>query len=119
MNAINSYLAAYLKTMALWKVPFEVSQVCTRFGLTNFIESGPEDAPPLILLPGLCASATIWYPNVGELSREFRTLAIDVVGDAGKSRSEAPPRNRLDYAVWLIDLLNVLGIDQAYFAVLS
>jgi pimeloyl-ACP methyl ester carboxylesterase len=113
------YLAAYDAALALWPVPYESLFVPTRFGATHLVASGPQDAPPLLLLHGLGTSATMWYPNVGELSRHFRTYAVDIVGQPGKSEVRRPLRSREDCAQWLLDVFCALGIVRARLVGLS
>ncbi|KAF5422297.1 MAG: Pimeloyl-ACP methyl ester carboxylesterase, partial [Candidatus Methanocomedens sp.] len=86
------YLAAYDATLALWSVPYESLDVPTRFGSTHIIISGPKDAPPLVLLHGANDSATVWYPNIADLSRNYRTYALDTIGDVGKSVASHLPQ---------------------------
>ena len=79
------YFAAYDATLALWPVPVFAFDLPTRFGSTHVNACGPEDAPPLLLLPGQAVSSTVWHPNVAELSRTWRLYALDIIGDMGKS----------------------------------
>lgn len=113
------YYAAYDKVLALWDVPYECQLVATRFGATHVIASGPKAAPPLILLHGITTSSTMWYPNIAELSRDFRTFAVDVIGDAGKSVPRHRPKDPCEHAQWLLDVFNELHIEQADVAGLS
>ena len=113
------YLPAYDAALALWPVPYESLFVQSRFGTTHLIASGPADAPPLLLLHGLGTSATMWYPNVGEFSQRFRTYAIDIVGQPGKSELLRPLRSRVDCAQWLLDVLAGLGLPQVGLVGLS
>jgi hypothetical protein len=71
------YHAAYNKVLALWGVPYESQHLATRFGATHVLASGPRAAPPLVLLHAMAISSTMWYPNIAELSRDFRTFAVD------------------------------------------
>ena len=105
------YYAAYDKVLALWDVPYECLRVATQFGTTHVIASGPRAAPPLILLHAIAISSTMWYPNIAELSRDFRTFAVDVMGDAGKSVPSHRPKNRREYARWFLDVFNELQIE--------
>jgi len=63
-------------------------------GPTHVIASGPKDAPPLVLLHAATASATQWFPNVKNLSRNYRVYAIDTLGDAGMSKITKAPQNK-------------------------
>ncbi|VVB87202.1 2-succinyl-6-hydroxy-2,4-cyclohexadiene-1-carboxylate synthase [uncultured archaeon] len=107
------YMAAYDAVLALWPVPYESFDIPTRFGKTHIIASGPKGAPPLVLLHATSASSTMWFPNIADLSREYRVYALDVIGDAGKSVVSYPPQNKSDYALWLTDVFNELNITQA------
>jgi len=114
-----TYHAAYDKVLALWDVPYECLRVATQFGTTHVIASGPTAAPPLVLLHAIAISSTMWYPNIADLSRDFRTFAVDVMGDAGKSVPSHRPKNRAEHAQWLLDVFNELHIEQADVAGLS
>lgn len=110
------YRTAYDATLSAWPVPFRSLVVPTRAGRTHVIASGPEDAPPLVLLPMTFISATMWLYNVAALSSCFRVYALDTTGDIGKSAPESPVRSRADIAGWLTDVLDGLGIKSAYMA---
>ncbi len=107
------YRAAYDATLGLWPVPCESLQVQTRFGVIHIITSGPENAPPLFLLHMMSTSATMWFPNVADLSRDYRVYAVDTINDLGKSVPSQPTRNRSASAEWLLDVLDALEIDKA------
>lgn len=113
------YLAAYDRVMAHWPVPFETVNVLTRFGSTHAIVSGPKDAPSLVLLHGNFAGATMWHPNIADLSRLRRVYAFDIIGNLGKSRAIYIPHTRLEYAEWLVEVFCQLGLDQAAIVGLS
>lgn len=118
-QARAGYLAAYDSALELWPVPFEELDVPTRFGSTHLVASGPPDASPLLLLPGNFASATMWYPNAAALSRKHRLLAVDTIGEPGKSAPSRLPASRADYAAWLADLLDGLRLARVDVAGLS
>lgn len=111
-----AYKAAYDATLALWPVPYEDVYVPTRYGRTHIVASGPEDAPPLLLLHAVNNSATEWYGNIGDLSRSRRVYAIDGIGDAGKSAPDRLPQSGREYAEWLTEVLDGLGLTSADIA---
>jgi pimeloyl-ACP methyl ester carboxylesterase len=115
------YFAAYDEALKLWPVPIESFDVPTRFGVTHINASGPKDAPPLILIPGQAVSSTMWYPNVEALSREYRVITIDILGDMGKSIAYQPRpfTQPTDFADWMNDLFDELQIEAAHVAGLS
>ena len=107
------YIAAYDTALSLWPVPYESFYVPTRFGKTHIIASGLKGASPLVLLHATSVSATMWFPNIADLSREFRVYMLDIIGDAGKNVVSYPPKNKSDYALWLTDVFNELNVTQA------
>ena len=113
------YFAAYDATLALWPVPVESFDVPTRFGSTHIHVCGPENAPPLVLLPGQAVSSTMWYPNIAALSRAYRVYALDIIGDMGKSVRTRPITSPLDFGTWLTDVFDELRLARAHVAGLS
>jgi pimeloyl-ACP methyl ester carboxylesterase len=103
----------YDRQLACWPVPFQEQMLDTRYGETHVIACGDEDAPPLVLVHGLAASALVWRPNIAVLSQHFRTYALDNIGDAGKSAPTRPPLHNAAYGEWLVDVLDALHIDHA------
>jgi pimeloyl-ACP methyl ester carboxylesterase len=103
--------------LAHWLVSYETITVPTRYGNTHIIASGRKDAPPIILIHAMGVLSTMWLPNVADLSRNYRTYALDTIGDLGKSRLSNPglyPKNGQAYSQWLVDVYNEIGISQAY-----
>ncbi len=118
-EAKAKYLSSYEASLALWPAGYESLDVSTSFGATHVIASGPKEAPPLVLLHGMGTSATMWFPNVADLSREYRVLALDTIGDCGRSVPKKVPRSRREFAQWLSEVLDRLGVDRAHLAGLS
>jgi pimeloyl-ACP methyl ester carboxylesterase len=108
-----SYRAAYDALLGKWPVAHEELLLSTRFGATHLVASGPADAPPLVLLHAFQATATVWRFNVEGLSRHFRVYAVDVIGQGGKSSSTQRIKSRSDFAEWMSDLFDALGIVRA------
>ncbi|MCY8673045.1 alpha/beta hydrolase [Bacillus haynesii] len=113
------YFQTYDESLALWPIPYKTFYVPTRFGQTHVIESGPEDAPPLVLLHGALFSSTMWYPNIADWSSKYRTYAIDIIGDKNKSIPADLCGTRKGYADWLLDVFNHLGIEKSHIIGLS
>ena len=107
------YMAAYDAALGEWPVPCEALDIPTRLGSTHVLASGPADAPALVLLPSFAGSAVIWRLNVAGLSQHFRTYAVDVIGQPGKSLATRRIRNRRQFAGWFVDLLDGLGVQRA------
>jgi pimeloyl-ACP methyl ester carboxylesterase len=107
------YMAAYDAALDDWPVAYEALDLPTRLGPTHVIASGPPEAPPLVLLPSFAGTAAVWRLNVAGLSRHFRTYAVDVIGQPGKSLASRRIRNRREFAGWLSDLLDGVGVERA------
>jgi pimeloyl-ACP methyl ester carboxylesterase len=99
--------------LAQWPLAHEERVVPTRVGPTHVVISGRADAPPLVLLPSFAGSATAWRLNVAGLGQHFRTFAVDVIGQPGKSLAERRLRDRRDYSEWMSDLLDGLSVARA------
>ena len=55
----------------------------------------------------------MWSSAIAELSRDFRAYAVDQIDDVGKSVPMTIPASRLDYAEWLLDVFDQLGLREA------
>ncbi len=106
-------MAVYEAALARWPVSYEERDVPTRFGQTHAIASGPKDGPPLVLLHGQWSSATMWSTVIAELSRDRRAYALDQIDDVGRSVPTRIPASRADYAAWLADVFDRLGLQSA------
>lgn len=105
--------AAYEEVLRRWPVPAQRLTVPTRLGDTFIVASGAPDRPPLVLLHGSSTNATIWMGDVPVWAEHFRVFAVDVVGEPGGSAPARPPLGSADYADWLDDVFDALGLTQA------
>jgi pimeloyl-ACP methyl ester carboxylesterase len=67
--------------------------------------SGPEGAPPLVLLHGFGATSASWYAMAGELSRAWQVHVVDLIGDAGRSVAASHHSIPVEHADALVRLL--------------
>lgn len=80
-------------------------------GATHVVESGPEGAPPVVLIHGLGTPAQAWGPLAQRLNGAgYRTVAFDLYGRGLSDRPARPHDVRL-YARQVTDLLDEAGID--------
>src|SRR5207302_8885780 len=86
-EAARQVCFAYLDSLAAreWPIASEQRFVPTTDGETFVRISGPEGAPPLVLLHGATATSLMWAPNIAALSAEYRTFAVDQIGEFGRS----------------------------------
>jgi pimeloyl-ACP methyl ester carboxylesterase len=109
----QAVMALYDSILARWPVPYEALTVPTRYGSTFIVASGDVSAPPLVLLHGMSMNSAMWLHDVAELSREHRVLAVDIIGEPGKSAQNHPDWDGPAYAEWFGDVLDGLGVEEA------
>jgi pimeloyl-ACP methyl ester carboxylesterase len=111
--------ALYDEALARLGPGYETRRIGTSLGETHVILAGPEDGPPLVVLPGgnflnpLCLS---WFLPLAE---SFRLYAPDIVGQPGRSARTRPSARGDGHARWLGDVLDGLGLGMALFAGIS
>ena len=111
--------ALYDEALARLGPDCETRRIGTSFGETHVILAGPEDGPPLVVLPGgnflnpLCLS---WFLPLAD---SFRLYAPDIVGQPGRSARTRPSARGDGHARWLGEVLDGLGLGMASFAGIS
>jgi pimeloyl-ACP methyl ester carboxylesterase len=103
------YFAAYDAVLRRWPAAYESRTISTSFGSTQVLISGPEGAPPFVLLHGMSMSATMWWPNIADWSRARRVYAVDTIGDVGRSVATRPLRTQAEYVTWYREVLDGHG----------
>lgn len=103
---------AYLDRIAAkqWTVASETRLVPTGYGATFVRITGSPQSPPLVLLHGAGGSSLMWAPNVPSLSSEFRTFAVDQIGELGRGVCTRPLPLLRDLLTWLNELLDGLNL---------
>tara|TARA_R100001369_G_scaffold91837_1_gene134395 strand:- start:3165 stop:4103 length:939 start_codon:yes stop_codon:yes gene_type:complete len=112
-SAANAaYFEAYDETLKLWNVPFEELYIPTTNGIAHVIVSGPKNADPVVLLHGMNASSTMWYPNIESLTKNHRVFAIDFILEAGKSYLHNDIESVEKVTDWYKEVLFALELDS-------
>ncbi len=106
------YLKFYEKRAEKWPISSENIMVATSYGKTFVRISGPEGAKPLVILPGGASSSLMWIPNIEDLSREYRTYAVDNIYDYGRSVYSKKINNSKDFVNWLNELFDALELGN-------
>jgi hypothetical protein len=106
------YLAVYDSIAREWPVPSDTVTVSTSYGPTFVRVSGPDSAPPLVLLHGAGGSSLQWRPNVEALAKHYRTYAIDNIYDNGRSVYTRKPETAADFVAWLGDSFDALELGD-------
>jgi len=109
----EEYMQAYDRSLSLWDVPYESIRLDTSYGTTHILAAGPKEGRPLLLLNGFGFSATMWYPNVASLAERYRVYAVDVIGEFNRSEAKSHFREKKDYAGWMVEVLDRLGVEKA------
>lgn len=122
--------AAYEEMLGRWPVPARRLTVPTRLGDTFVMASGPRafsernlpgpgaggirsEERSVVLLHGSGTNAAMWIADVAAWAEHFRVYAVDIVGEPGHSAPSRPPLGSGDYAGWLDDVFDGLGLARA------
>ncbi|WP_173967039.1 alpha/beta fold hydrolase [Flavobacterium collinsii] len=81
----QAYIDSYNQALKLWDIPYTEENIKTTYGTAHVIVAGPKNGKDLVLLHGMDASSTMWYPNIKALSKKHRIYAIDFIMEPGKS----------------------------------
>jgi 2-hydroxy-6-oxonona-2,4-dienedioate hydrolase len=92
----------------------EPRRVATRFGETHLLVAGNEHAPPLVVLHGALANSALAIREAHALFGEFRLYVLDVIGLSVKSADLKLGLKGPDYAHWLEDVLDALGLSRVF-----
>jgi pimeloyl-ACP methyl ester carboxylesterase len=112
-KARDKYLRFYdARAAKWWPVASETKMVATSEGETFVRISGPVEAPPLVLLPGMRTTSHMWSLMIETLSGSFRTYAVDAIFDIGRSISVRSITSKKDIMSWLDGLLDGLGLQS-------
>ncbi len=111
-NKEQKYINAYNETLSLWPVPFEEMDISTSYGTAHIIVSGPKNGMPLVLLHGMDASSTMWYPNVANYAKKYRVYAIDYLLEPGKSVAKVKKMDNDEICEWYNEIFNKLNLKK-------
>ncbi|MEV6561770.1 alpha/beta fold hydrolase [Nocardia sp. NPDC051756] len=109
----------YAELLEAWPIPAERRRVPTREGETFVLVSGPEDAPPLLLLHGSGGNASNWRGDIASWATHFRTYSVDIIGEPGASAPSRPPLDSDRVALWLDDVMEGLGLSDISVVAMS
>ncbi|KOP39135.1 alpha/beta hydrolase [Flavobacterium sp. WLB] len=102
----QKYETAYNKALKLWDIPYTEENVKTSFGTAHVIIAGPKNGKDLVLLHGMDASSTMWYPNIKSLAKNHRIYAIDFLMEPNKSNLTAKPLSSEEIVVWYNEIFD-------------
>jgi pimeloyl-ACP methyl ester carboxylesterase len=111
--------ALYDEALAALGVDYESRWFGTRSGETHVLVVGPEDAPPVVFLPGgnfLNPTCLRWLLP---LAQDYRLYAPDIVGQPGRSAQHRPFSKGDGHAFWVEDVMSGLGFERVPLVGLS
>ena len=73
---------------------------------------------PLLLIPGLGVTSSIWEPVAPELAEHFTLILVDNRG-VGRSEAKRQPATLRDFSADLIELLDLLQVERTHVLGLS
>jgi pimeloyl-ACP methyl ester carboxylesterase len=104
---------AYQILIDRWPCPVTAHTVATEYGATHLLMCGDDSQHVLLLLPGGGATAGVWSAVAAPLASQFRVIAVDPIGQPGRStRGQRPIADLASLNDWLDQLLDALAIDR-------
>ena len=110
-------MAIYDAKLAEWPVPYESKYVQTMYGKVHVIISGPDDAPPVLLLHAASLPSWSWMSIIEELNEHYKTYAVDYIGEANRSVLNDPKNFPVDGRALCdlyVDISSKLGVAQSH-----
>ncbi|WP_424186112.1 alpha/beta fold hydrolase [Actinokineospora sp. G85] len=112
--AEKRYFEVYAAAMAACPEPRDTLDVETHHGTTRVYRFGDAPGLPVVLLPGLMATAACYAGTIPVLTPHHPVYAVDTLGEAGRSRHTTPFADIPDRARGLDDVLAELGLDGVH-----
>lgn len=109
---LSRYEMAYNKALDLWGCDFKEMKIPTAFGNAQVIEAGSKNKEVIVLLHGMNASSTMWYPNVKALSEKYKVYAIDFLMEPGKSEQKVEIESTAQIVRWYTEIFDSLNLDK-------
>ncbi len=108
-------LECYDKMLSKLSTHFNSIFINTRFGKTHILTAGPTEGEPLIVFHGgnvVNPTTLKWFEP---FAQRYKIYALDTIGHPGKSDEVRLSPRSDDYGNWILDILDSLNIEKAYF----
>ncbi|YCK38029.1 alpha/beta fold hydrolase [Actinomadura sp. ATCC 39365] len=116
-SARDKYYAVYDRLLGeLWPVPVDAVDVQTRAGSVRVHRAGPTAGDPVVLVAGAGGNALAWYRYIEPLARTRPVLAVDPLGEPGRSVQRRTLATGAEVGGWLTDVLAAFGAERAHVA---
>lgn len=113
-RAEETFFKMYAEAMKQWPDSRQELKLETSFGPTHVYAYGNEKGDPIVLLHGANSTSASWANYVAALGKNHPVYAVDTIGDAGRSIQNAPIQHAEDYALWLDEVLQGLGLESVH-----
>lgn len=114
-GARTKFLTVYDRVLGqLWPVPLDAGDLETRAGSVRVYRAGPAEGDPVVLLSGAAGNALAWHRYVEPLARTRPVIAVDPLGEAGRSVQTRAISSGAEVGGWLTDVLTALGAQRAH-----
>lgn len=108
----NPYVLCYDKALMLWNLPIEEKDIQTQYGKAHVLICGNQNAKPLVLLHGMNASSTMWYPNIEILAKKYKVYLIDFLLEPGKSTCDREISETSEIIKWYFEIFDSLKLNK-------
>lgn len=118
-SAREKFLAVYDRMLErAWPVPVRAEDVPTSAGTVRIYRTGPAGDDPFVLLTGAGGNALAWHRWMNRLG-DRPVIAVDPLGEPGRSVQTAPVYDGEAAARWVEDLLAAVGARRAHLVGVS
>lgn len=95
------------------EVAVDETRVTTRYGETHVLTAGPTGAPPVVVFHGGNVTNPLTLRWFQRLADDYRLIAPDTIGHPGLSAQTRLDPAGAEYAEWVVDALDALGVESA------
>ncbi|MGY6156213.1 alpha/beta fold hydrolase [Paraburkholderia graminis] len=81
--------------------------------VAHYLEAGAGE--PLVLIHGVGMQALAWYPQIDDLSADFRVISVDMPGH-GESTALEPNADLTQFVAWAIEFIEALHASPVNLA---
>jgi pimeloyl-ACP methyl ester carboxylesterase len=114
------FVARYDRVLEeLWPVPVNASDLEVSAGQVRVYRAGPSAAgpsagDPIVLVAGAGGNALAWHRYIEPLARSRPVVAVDPLGEAGRSIQRRPIITGAEVGSWLTEVLEALDVERAH-----